>query len=92
MASSMPISPGEDAAPRGGRRVHPLQREDEQRRRDDVDVVDQVRPLLLRLARFLNIFSMRSVIRNPLTMLVTAAVMAMKPSTLLSSGGVARRR
>src|SRR5215469_3704550 len=35
-------------------------------------------------SRFLNIFTMRSVIRNPLTMLVTTAVIAMKPSTLLS--------
>src|SRR5205085_1754149 len=34
--------------------------------------------------RLLNIFSIRSVIRKPLTMFVTAAVMAMKPSTLLS--------
>src|SRR4051794_33145380 len=41
--------------------------------------------------RFLNIFSMRSVIRKPLTMFVTAAVMAMKPSTLLSMSSSAAR-
>src|SRR4029077_6657783 len=56
---------------------------------DDVDVMDQMRHYFLASlsragARRLNILSMRSVMRKPLTMLVTAAVMAMKPSTLLN--------
>src|SRR5205823_2443523 len=78
-----PRLPGEDTAARARRRIHPLQREDEQRAGDDVDVVDE-RAHYRFSSRFLNIFSMRSVIRNPLTMFVTAAVIAMKPSTLLS--------
>src|SRR5438132_3372714 len=44
----------------GLRVVHPVQREDEQRRREDgSELVDGVRHC------FLNIFSMRSVMRNP---------------------------
>ncbi len=66
---------GEHAAPRGGRRIHPLQRENKQRRRNNVGVLNQVPDNGLfghfLSSRFLNIFSMRSVIRNPLTMLMT---------------------
>src|SRR5438132_5955897 len=58
----------------GLRVVHPVQREDEQRRREDgSELVDGVRHC------FLNIFSMRSVMRNPLTMLVMEANSAMAP-------------
>ncbi len=55
--------------------------ENEQRGGKNVEELDQVLHLLLCRSRFLNIFSMRSVIRKPLTMLVIAAVTAMKPST-----------
>src|SRR5260370_12905698 len=72
----------EDAAARRHRRVHPFQRENEKRTGNDVDVVDQGAHYFFSSLR-LNIFSMRSVIRKPLTMLVLAAVMATKPSTLL---------
>src|SRR5450631_4203612 len=73
---------GEDAAARGHRRVHPLERENEERARKDVDVIDQGAHYFFSSLR-LNILSMRSVIRKPETMLVVAAVMATKPSTLL---------
>src|ERR1019366_6704730 len=46
------------------------------------DVIDQGAHYFFSSLR-LNIFSMRSVIRNPETILVVAAVMATKPSTLL---------
>ena len=62
----------EDAAARGHRRVHPLQRKNEERAGDDVDVIDQGAHYFFSSLR-LNILSMRSVIRKPLTMLVLAA-------------------
>src|SRR5580698_8175678 len=74
---------GENSTARSGRGVHPLQGENEQRRRDDVQIAAQVRHYFFS-SRLLNILSMRSVMRKPLTILVTAAVIAMKPSTLLS--------
>ena len=69
-----------------GRRTHPLQREDEQRAGDEIgdfdyDLTGGLASLFRRhlsagpLA--LNIFSMRSVIRNPPTMLLVAAITAM---------------
>src|ERR1039457_3435317 len=72
----------EDTAARRHRRVHPFQRKDEERAREDVDVIDQGAHYFFSSLR-LNIFSMRSVIRKPETILVVAAVMATKPSTLL---------
>src|SRR6201984_855105 len=69
------------AATGGLRIVHPVEREDEQRRRDDGgELRDSVGHC------FLNIFSMRSVIRNPLTMLVVDANRATAPSTRMGVG------
>src|ERR1700753_3435633 len=74
------------AATRRGRRTHPLQRQNEQRRGDEVGHFDELRGRALHhdflgpLA--LNIFSMRSVMRNPPTMLLVAATMAMVPRTV----------
>src|SRR6266566_8090 len=71
----------DDAVAGGLGVVHPIQREDEQRRRDDGrELRDRLRHC------FLNIFSMRSVIRNPLTMLVIDANSAMAPRMRIGSG------
>ena len=76
---------GEDAAARGGRRAQPLERQDEQRRRNKVENFNDVFAarevghgfwVLLDL----NILSMRSVMMKPPTMLLVAATMAMVPS------------
>ena len=78
------------------RGVHPVQREDEQRRRDQVpelaDAVDHEPPPDLapgsvggRLS-VLNILSIRSVIRKPLTMFVIEAKSAMAPSARIRGG------
>ena len=69
-----PPDAGEHSLARGLRIAHPVKGENEQRRRGDR------RELPERLDHcFLNIFSMRSVIRNPLTMLVMEANRATAP-------------
>ena len=75
----------EDATARGGRRTQPLERQDEQRRRNDVEDLDDVFTTDeaghgLGALLTLNILSMRSVMMKPPTMLLVAATMAMVPS------------
>src|SRR5215472_254293 len=70
-----------------GRRTHPLERQNEERARDQVNDFDEVLAACQFVHDFvagrllLNIFSMRSVMRNPPTMLLVAAMTAMVPST-----------
>src|SRR5467141_534569 len=80
-----------DAVAGGSGRAHPLQRQDEQSASDEVNNFDDVlaagelghgggnHHFVGRL--LLNIFSIRSVMRNPPTTLLVAATMAMTPST-----------
>src|SRR5579863_5166401 len=75
---------GEDAAAGGGRRVHPLQRQYEQAAGDQINDSDKRLAAKERGHDFvgrldLNIFSMRSVMRNPPTMLLVAAMTASIP-------------
>src|SRR5262245_45342411 len=79
---------GQHGAAGGGGMVHPVQREDEQHRRDQIGELHQVighRPAPPRGA-CLNIFSMRSVIKKPLTMLVMEANRAMAPRMRIGRG------
>ena len=78
-----------DSAPRRARRTHPLEREDEQGRGDQVGQLDHVfaadhRCDYLFGPLALNIPSMRSVIRKPPTTLLMAATMAIVPKTVAS--------
>ena len=79
--------------PGRGRRTHPLQRQDEQGAGDEVNDFDDVlasceldsirlRPCGLAGRLVLNIFSMRSVMMKPPTILLVAATIAMTPSTV----------
>ena len=80
---------GVNAIAGGGGGVHPVQGEDEADRRDDVpDLAETVQHQWVpsRLSDVLNIFSMRSVIRKPLTMLVIDANRAMAPRMRIRSG------
>src|SRR5438309_157957 len=77
---------GPYSAPGSARRAHPFQRQNEERAGDQInDLNDVLIPgeighgLVGRLV--LNIFSMRSVIRNPPTTLLVAATTAITPST-----------
>src|ERR1700694_3723728 len=85
-----------DAMAGRGRRAHPLQREDEQYARDEIQKLNNdlasceigchywLTDLAAGLAAGrldLNIFNMRSVIRKPPTMLLVAATTAMNPKT-----------
>src|ERR1700687_5664446 len=85
-----------DAMAGRGRRAHPLQREDEQYARDEIQKLNDdlasceigchywLTDLAAGLAAGrldLNIFNMRSVIRKPPTMLLGAATTAMTPKT-----------
>src|ERR1035438_743827 len=85
-----------DAVAGRGRRTHPLQREDEQHARDEIQKLDEdlascefgchywPTDLAAGLAAGrldLNIFNMRSVIRKPPTMLLVAATTAINPKT-----------
>src|SRR5437879_6926260 len=71
----------DDAAARGLGIVHPVQREDEQRRRQDGgELTDEMHHC------FLNILSMRSVIMKPLTMFVIEANNATAPRIRMVSG------
>ena len=86
---SMPISPRKMPRRAVLRRRQPAQAQDEEDRRDEVREADErgvhgVRRLRLRRLAgrpFLNMRSMRSVIMNPPTTLMVAAVTAMKPRT-----------
>ena len=62
------------------RLVHPFERQDEQGSRGQISELNQAAHLGLVSSLFLNIFNMRSVIRKPLTMFVTDAAMATRPS------------
>src|SRR5262249_44845110 len=73
---------GRDAAPRGARMVQPPQRQDEEDRRSEITELDQV---LAHLFFSRNILSIRSVMRNPLTMLVIDAATAIVPRTVATS-------
>src|SRR5262249_37857001 len=77
---------GQHAAPRRLRAREPTQREDEEAGCEDVarvgDVLDESRVHFFG-SRSLNILSMRSVIRKPLTMLVIEAATAMQPRIVL---------
>src|ERR1019366_7568552 len=78
---------GPHTVPRGGRTAHELQRKNEQRRRNQIREFDEV--LAMQHYGFcglldLNIFSMRSVIRNPPTTLLVAATIAIVPRTVES--------
>src|SRR5437763_601955 len=77
---------GPDSAPGSARRAHPFQRQNEQRAGDQINDFNDVlisgeigHGLVGRL--LLNIFSIRSVIRNPPTTLLVAATTAITPST-----------
>src|SRR5438067_11292405 len=77
---------GPDSAPGSARRAHPFQRQNEQRAGNQINDLNDVlisgeigHGLVGRL--LLNIFSMRSVIRNPPTTLLLAATTAITPST-----------
>src|SRR4029453_18804597 len=79
-----------DTLPGGRGRIHPVKREDETDRSNDVgDLADRVdhegRPSS-RLSPVLNIVNMRSVMRNPLTMFVIEAKRAIAPRTRMRSG------
>src|SRR5262249_55245237 len=82
----------QNSAPRRRRRIHPLERENKERAGDQIDQSDEalaarelchdlaVVPANLGLGRLdLMIFSMRSVMRNPPTMLLVAAITARIP-------------
>src|ERR1700675_4652700 len=88
-----------DAVAGRGRRAHPLQREDEQHARDEIQQLNDdlaaceigghywLTDLAAGLAAGrldLNIFNMRSVIRKPPTMLLVAATTATNPKTVES--------
>src|SRR5262249_53027095 len=83
---------GIDAPARRARRVHPVQRKDEQRRGDQVPELDDAvdhdvcAPGPAGFVSRLNILSIRSVIRNPLTMFVSEATTAMAPRRRKRSG------
>ena len=75
---------GQDAAPRGGRRAEPLDRQNEEDGGDDVGEVDEsagCRPGLMIFSGLpvLNMRSMRSVMKKPPTMLLNEAATAMSP-------------
>ena len=72
---------GEHAAAGRLRVVHPVQREDEQRRGHEIRKLDEdFHQRFPPAPGVLNILSMRSVIRKPLTMLVIEANSATAPS------------
>src|SRR5438128_7028950 len=78
---------GPDSAPGSARRAHPFQRQNEERAGDQINDFNDVlisgeigHGLVGRLD--LNILSMRSVIRNPPTTLLVAAITASVPSTV----------
>ena len=81
---------GVHPAARRGRRVHPVEREDEECRRDHVGELDQGvdhgRWPSPGFCSLLNILSIRWVMRNPLTMLVMDANTATAPRNRISTG------
>src|SRR4051812_37538948 len=62
--------------------IQPAQRQDEENGREKVTELDQ---LLVHFCFSRNIFSMRSVMRNPLTMLVIEAATAIVPRSVVRS-------
>jgi len=73
-----------DTAACGLRSAQPPQRENEERRRGKIArLCEMFGPAHGRGRRSRNIFSMRSVMRKPLTMLVMDAKSAMHPSTVM---------
>ena len=79
---------GPDAAASGRRRAHPLEREDEEPRGDQVGDLDDVFAADHGGQGFLgpldlNILSIRSVITNPPTTLLVAAMIATVPSSVV---------
>ncbi len=76
---------GEDATAGRLRIVHPMKGEDEQHRGDEVGELEW-RISFLTSSRVLNILSIRSVIRNPLTMFVIEANSATAPRIWMSVG------
>src|ERR1051326_712431 len=78
---------GEDSPPGGLGIVHPVQREDEQRGRYDVgELYQRAHGCCFSSRPVLNILSIRSVIRKPLTMLVMEANRAMVPRSRVLGG------
>src|SRR5260370_36121017 len=80
---------GKNSASRRRRRTQPLEREDEEGGSNQInDLDDDVRSEQVGNGFFgtlaLNIFSIRSVIRNPPTMLLVAATMAIVPRIFAS--------
>src|SRR5262249_35294253 len=75
---------GEDAPPRGMGMAHPFQGKDERRGRKQISEFCNVRHDYFPGSRLLNILSIRSVIRSPLTMLVIDAATAMVPRTVVA--------
>src|SRR5208283_4691139 len=80
-----------DGVARRGRRTHPFQREDEQDAGNEINKFDDDLAAREFCAHCfvagrldLNIFSMRSVMRNPPTILLVAATTAMKPKIAAS--------
>ena len=80
-----PRHAGKNAAPSRLRITHPMQRQNEQRGRHQVNQLNEdVHDLPP--SRVLNILSIRSVIKKPLMMLVMEANKAMAPSTRMPVG------
>src|SRR5258708_22312324 len=81
---------GVHAFPRRRRSVHPVQRDDEERPggqiRDLADGGDHVRLTFVGRSPVLNSFSIRSVIRKPLTMFVIEAKSATAPRVRIAGG------
>src|SRR5258708_19960178 len=74
----------EDAPAGGGRRVHPLERQNEEGAGNEINQSDECLAACERSHGFvgrldLNIFTIRSVMRNPPTMLLVAAMVARIP-------------
>ena len=75
---------GHDALARGFGIAHPPQRQDEEGGGDEVEKLDEgLGAHFATFSCFLNIFSMRSVMRKPLTMLVVEQKMAIRPRAVM---------
>src|SRR5881296_3497772 len=77
---------GDHTAARRSRIVHPMQGEHEKGSRKKIGDLDELQPHHLPPFRVLNILSMRSVIKKPLTMLVMDANRAMAPRRVMYGG------
>src|SRR5258708_5554350 len=74
------------ASPRGHRRTQPLNGKNNAKRANDVRCLQKESVLSPPVSFFLNILSIRSVMRNPATMLMVANATATIPRILLSIG------